>query len=143
MKLLMIIRALQCSSINPTQSTPVTFLTCHLIIWLPDDMGNINTRQNSKRFNQKYVPIKWFLTITDLLENLSMLRKALFKPCCYQCRYQVALSKSRQIYITIKAFFNPFFFHHICLSIKNKNIIVSDKDIHKCQNNCSPQLANC
>lgn len=136
----MIIRALQCSSINPTQSTPVTFLTCHLIIWLPDDMGNINTRQNSKRFNQKYVSIKWFLTITDLLENLSILRKALFKPCCYQCRYQVALSKSRQ---SQKKHFLSIFFHHICLSIENKNIIVSDKDTHKCQNNCSPQLANC
>lgn len=42
-----------------------------------------------------------------------------------------------------KSIFNPFFFHHICLSIENKNIIVSDKDTHKCQNNCSPQLANC
>ena len=45
--------------------------------------------------------------------------------------------------ITIKAFLIHFFFHHICLSIENKNIIVSDKDTHKCQNNCSPQLANC
>lgn len=85
MKLLMIIRSLQCSSINPTQSTPMTFLTCHLIIiWLPDDMGNINTRQNSKRFNKKYVPIKWFLTITDLLENFSMSLKALFNTYHYQ-----------------------------------------------------------
>ena len=142
MKLLMIIRALQCSSINPTQSTPVTFLTCHLIIWLPDDMGNINTRQNSKRFNQKYVPIKWFLTITDLLENLSMLRKALWylnlaatnADIKWHCQNPDNHNKS---------IFNPFFFHHICLSIENKNIIVSDKDTHKCQNNCSPQLANC
>lgn len=95
----MIIRALQCSSINPAHTvnpSDLPNMSLDMIIWLPDDMGNINTRQTSKRFDQKYVPVKWFLTITDLLENFSVSLKALFNPCCYQCRYQVALSKFRQ-----------------------------------------------